>query len=289
MVKILVTGGNGQVAQALRQAASGFAAFDVVFLDAVALDITNPDSVRDAFLRERPAYVVNTAAYTAVDKAESEPEKAAAVNAIGPGNLAVACRDSDAVLLHLSTDFVFDGTKREPYLETDVTAPGNVYGITKRDGEEKIRAEWGKHIIVRTSWVYSEFGHNFLKTMLRLVKEREILNIVDDQIGTPTNAHDLAHAIWTLITAHGQGILSYGLYHFSNGDSCSWFGFANAIFRILGISTDVRPVPTSFYPTPAKRPAYSVLSKQKIQRVPGIRVDGWEESLERFLSGSNLI
>ncbi len=189
---VLVTGANGQLGQSLRFISEDYPEIDFVFCSSSELDITNLENCKSVFLKNKPNYCINTAAYTAVDKAESEPEKAVAINVIGAKNLAEVCKINNSILIHISTDFVFDGNSQTPYKETDTPNPTGVYGQTKLDGEKAIQAIWAKYFIIRTSWVYSQFGNNFMKTMLRLASERESLSVVDDQIGTPTNAVDLA-------------------------------------------------------------------------------------------------
>jgi dTDP-4-dehydrorhamnose reductase len=197
--------------------------------------------------------------------------------------LAQVCKEEDVILLHISTDFVFDGTATKPYTEEDIPNPTGVYGKTKLEGEKAIQAVLEKYFIIRTSWVYSEFGANFMKTMLRLGVERDSLSLVNDQIGTPTNAVDLAKALLKIITAcHAEFISAshYGVYHFSNEGQCSWYDFAKKIFEINNITIDLQPIPTSAYPTPAKRPAYSVLDKSRIKKVFGMQVLDWEDRLK---------
>ncbi len=229
------------------------------------------------FTKNQPDYCINAAAYTAVDKAESEPEKAHLINEIGAKNLAEVCKEHNTILLHVSTDFVFDGNKQSPYNESDLPNPTGVYGQTKRDGEIAIQQTWEKHFIIRTSWVYSQFGHNFMKTMLRLASERDRLSVVDDQIGTPTNAVDLADALIKIIKSNQN---AFGIYNFSNEGQCSWFDFAKKIFEINNININLQPIPTSGFPTPAKRPSYSVLDKAKIKNTFGMEIKSWDESLK---------
>jgi len=285
MVTVLVTGANGQLGRALQKIAHAQSEAKFVFLDSSTLDITDAVAVSDRFEAVQPDYVINAAAYTAVDKAESEAEKAYAVNAKGVANLAAACKEHHCVLLHISTDFVFDGTSRHPYKETDATGPQGVYGASKLKGEEQIAEIGGPHFIVRTSWLYSEFGHNFLKTMLRLGRERDELGVVNDQIGTPTNANDLARALLAIIESHeaNPGNAPYGVYHYSNTGSCSWYGFAKEIFRQSEISITLNPIPTSAYPTPAKRPHYSVMDTEKIRTAFSLEIPEWSNSLSRVL------
>lgn len=277
---VLVTGANGQLGQSLQFIAKNHSNIEFVFCDSKELDITNYDNVNAVFNEFIPDYCINAAAYTAVDKAESESEKAYSINVLGAQNLAKVCKTNNTVLLHVSTDFVFDGNKTTPYTELDIPNPTGVYGQTKLDGELAIQDIWEKHYIVRTSWVYSQFANNFMKTMLRLSSERESLSVVDDQIGTPTNAVDLAEVLVTIITKNAKhNIEHYGIFNFSNEGQCSWFDFAKEIFRLNNNSINLQPIPTTSYPTPAKRPAYSVLDKTKIKTTFGIEILNWEESL----------
>jgi dTDP-4-dehydrorhamnose reductase len=280
---VLVAGASGQLGQALQSIANQFTTIDFQFYASSELDITNLEQCKTIFNKNKPDFCINAAAYTAVDKAESEPEKAQLINVEGSRNLAQVCKEQDVILLHISTDFVFDGTATKPYTEEDIPNPTGVYGKTKLEGEKAIQAVLEKYFIIRTSWVYSEFGANFMKTMLRLGVERDSLSLVNDQIGTPTNAVDLAKALLKIITAcHAEFISAshYGVYHFSNEGQCSWYDFAKKIFEINNITIDLQPIPTSAYPTPAKRPAYSVLDKSRIKKVFGMQVLDWEDRLK---------
>jgi dTDP-4-dehydrorhamnose reductase len=286
---VLVTGANGQLGQSLQFVANNYPTINFKFCNSAELDITNLKNINKIFKEVKPHFCINTAAYTAVDKAESEPEKAFGINVTGAKNLAEICKNFDTTLIHISTDFVFDGTSTElsvtnGYKETDSPNPKGVYGQTKLDGEIAIQEIWHKHIIIRTSWVYSQFGNNFLKTMLRLSSERESLSVVDDQIGTPTNAVDLADSIIKIIVFenHQSKIvnLQSKIFHFSNLGQCSWYDFAKKIFEINTISIDLKPIPTSSFPSPAKRPKYSVLDKSKIIDTFQIDIKSWEESLK---------
>jgi dTDP-4-dehydrorhamnose reductase len=201
---VLVTGAKGQLGQGLQFIAANYPAIQFAFCDSSTLDITNLNNVKQLFKQFKPTFCINAAAYTAVDKAESEPEKAHLINVVGAKNLAVVCKECDTILLHISTDFVFDGTKNSPYTEEDIPNPTGVYGQTKLDGEKAIQETWEKHFIIRTSWVYSQFGNNFMKTMLRLASERDKLTVVNDQIGSPTNAVDLAEVLVKIITEHSK-------------------------------------------------------------------------------------
>jgi len=282
---VLVTGANGQLGQSIKSIANKYPTIQFVYTDFYEMDITNIESCTNAFLKYQPQFCINTAAYTAVDKAESEPEKAHLINGLGSENLAKVCKENDTILLHISTDFIFDGTSKKPYLESDLPNPQSVYGQTKLEGEIAIQNTWEKHFIIRTSWVYSQFGANFMKTMLRLASERDSLSVVSDQIGTPTNAVDLAEVLLTIvkspITHH---LSSFGIYNFSNEGVCSWYDFAAAIFHQKEIKIDLTPIPTSAYPTPAKRPAYSVLDKTKIKITFNIEVNEWKTSLVRGIN-----
>ncbi len=280
---VLVTGANGQLGQSLQFIAKNYIDIEFVFCDSKTLDITNYDNVNAVFNEFIPDYCINAAAYTAVDKAEAESEKAYSINVLGVKNLAKICKLNNTVLVHVSTDFVFDGTKTTPYTELDQPNPTGVYGQTKLDGEKAIQDIWEKHFIVRTSWVYSQFANNFMKTMLRLGSERDSLSVVDDQIGTPTNAVDLAKFLVTIITEHSKlNTEHYGVFNFSNEGQCSWFDFAKKIFEVNNISINLLPIPTTNYPTPAKRPAYSVLDKSKIKNTFGIEINRWKLSLKNL-------
>lgn len=280
---VLVTGANGQLGQSLQFIAEKYPEIEFVFCDSKKLDITDYDNVNAVFNEFIPDYCINAAAYTAVDKAESESEKAYSINVLGAQNLAKLCKINNTVLVHVSTDFVFDGNKTTPYTELDIPNPTGVYGQTKLDGELAIQDIWEKHYIIRTSWVYSQFANNFMKTMLRLGSERDSLSVVDDQIGTPTNAVDLAEVLVIIITEHSKlNTEHYGIYNFSNESQCSWYDFAKKIFELNNISINLQPIPSTSYPTPAKRPAYSVLDKSKIKRVFGIEIINWETSLKFF-------
>jgi dTDP-4-dehydrorhamnose reductase len=283
---VLVTGASGQVGQALRFISGQKPQIRFHFSDSSEADITDRDKLLDIFSAVKPDYCINAAAYTAVDKAESEPEKATSINVTGAENLAALCQQFHVVLIHISTDFVFDGRKRTPYTESDETNPKSVYGLTKRNGEVAITAILKRHFIIRTSWVYSGFGNNFMKTMLRLASERSTLNIVNDQIGNPTHALDLAEAILNIIVKHNKSADStslYGIYNYSSEGEASWYDLAKKIFELSNVSIDLKPIPTSEYPTPAQRPFYSVLDKSKIKTTFGIQIDHWAEALQKHV------
>ena len=274
---VLVTGGHGQLGQALQHIAPEFTGVDFLFTDFAEVNILDKAGLNSYFAAKKPDFCINAAAYTAVDKAESESEKSFEINVTGAKNLAETCEKYGTTLVHISTDFVFDGNKNTPYTEEDATHPQSVYGKTKRDGEVAIAQALKKHYIVRTSWLYSQFANNFMKTMLRLAGERPSLGVVSDQIGTPTHAVDLARAIVHIITS---GKEAYGLYHFSNEGVASWYDFAKKIFEVNNISIELKPIPTSAYPTPAARPTYSVLDKSKIKQVFAIEIKEWQEALQ---------
>ncbi len=278
---VLVTGASGQLGQALQHVAVNHPDIEFHFVSSSELDITDKVSVASCFRKRKPDACINAAAYTAVDKAESEPEKAFAVNVTGVKNLAEVCKEHNVLMLHISTDFVFDGTKREPYTEDDIPNPQSVYGKTKLQGEQEIQAVLTKYYIVRTSWVYSQFGNNFMKTMIRLGQERDSLNVVNDQTGTPTNAVDLAEAIISILKSDKE---AFGIYNYSNEGSCSWYDFAKKIFEVNKITIDLQPIATSAYPTPAKRPEYSVLDKRKITATFNIVNNNWNDRVLKIKS-----
>ena len=283
---VLIIGRHGQVASALD--ARGFGALPYVALDRDAANLTDAEALSRAFAAHRPRLVVNAAAYTAVDKAEGEPDLAFAVNRDGPAHLARLCAASGIPLIHLSTDYVFDGAKRGAYVEDDPVAPLNVYGASKAAGEAAIRAELAEHVILRTSWIYSSTGSNFVKTMLRLAEDRDRLTVVEDQYGSPTCAKDISDAIAVIVGQLLGGRAAYGTYHLAGSGATSWAGFAQAIFARAapyGIRPpEILPVPTDDYPTPAKRPANSLLDCTRIERHYGIALPAWQVSLDRCLN-----
>jgi len=278
---ILVTGASGQVGQAIKAAAPAYSDILFYFAGSDEANITNLQSLEAVFNRINPNVCINAAAYTAVDKAESEPEKAHAINVTGVKNLAEVCKAFRTVLIHISTDFVFDGTKRTPYTEEDATNPQSVYGKTKLEGELAIHAVLTEYYIIRTSWVYSQYGNNFMKTMLRLAGERNSLSVVNDQTGTPTNANSLAKALIAIANDKASGTAStrYGIYHYSDEGQCSWYDFAKKIFEVNKITIDLQPLSSAQYLTPAKRPAYSVLSKQKVKSAFNIESNLWDHNI----------
>jgi dTDP-4-dehydrorhamnose reductase len=279
---VLVTGASGQLGQAIQFIAKNHSEIKFVFCSSSNLDISNKENCQTVFQKTKPDFCINAAAYTAVDKAESERDKAELINVLGSKNIAEVCNNFDVKLIHISTDFVFDGSNDKPYTETKITNPKGVYGQTKLDGEKAIQQVFSKYYIIRTSWVYSQFGNNFMKTMLRLASERTALSVVNDQIGTPTNAVDLAEALVQIILSANQQPTNdnYGIYNFSNEGECSWYDFAKKIFEINNVSIDLSAIPTEQFPTPAQRPKYSVLDKSKIKTTFGIAIKTWEESLK---------
>ena len=280
MKKILVTGANGQLGRCIKNASADFLDFEFVFVSKEELDIENAVFLNDFFSKNQFDYCINAAAYTNVEKAESEPEKAFAINAEGVKHLAEICRQNNVVLLHISTDYVFDGKKESPYLETDPTNPLNVYGASKLKGEEYIQQICNKYFIFRTSWLYSQYGHNFLKTILKYSEETKPLTITTEQTGTPTNANDLADALLRVIA---QDSIDYGVYHYSNGGETTWFGFAEEILRQTGKLKEAKLAKTNHYRTFAARPAYSVLDNTKAQNKLKLKYIGWQEGLKSVL------
>ncbi|WP_294733570.1 dTDP-4-dehydrorhamnose reductase [uncultured Flavobacterium sp.] len=270
---VLVTGGSGQLGQALQALVPNYKEIQFHFANSSEADVTSKESLEAIFNRVNPDFCINAAAYTAVDKAESEADKAHLINVVGVKNLAEVCKEHNAALIHISTDFVFDGNKTTPYTEEDETNPQGVYGLTKRQGEQEIEKILEAHYIVRTSWLYSEYGNNFMKTMIRLGNERDALSVVNDQTGTPTNANDLADAVLQIIASGKQ---HYGIYHYSNEGVATWYDFAKKIFENNNIKIDLQPIVTKQYPTPAKRPIYSVMDKSKIKQAFGIEVPNWD-------------
>ncbi|MFT4023771.1 MAG: dTDP-4-dehydrorhamnose reductase [Flavihumibacter sp.] len=282
---VLVTGSRGQLGSELQVLAPLYPAFTFRFTDSSSMDIADEAAVQKWFDENKPDYCINCAAYTAVDKAETEPEKAFAANATAVGYLAAAAVKRGCRLIHISTDYVFDGTASQPIKEDEPVNPLGVYGSSKQRGEELALSLAPDSIIIRTSWVYSGFGANFVKTMLRLMAERPSLNVVNDQIGTPTYAADLAKAILDiLVVLEKKGADDYaGIYHYSNEGAISWFDFACAIAELTNSKCAVNPIPSSAYPTPAKRPAYSVFDKTKIKNTFHLEGIAWKDSLQACL------
>jgi dTDP-4-dehydrorhamnose reductase len=280
MKRILITGANGQLGQSILEQSKNYKEIECFFVTRNELDITNEELVNTYLEDKSFDFVVNCAAYTAVDKAEDDQEYAFLVNAKATEFLAKATNQKNIPFIHVSTDYVFDGTEANPRVETDQTNPIGVYGQTKLDGEDLAAQFNPKTIIIRTAWVYSRFGNNFVKTMLRLFKEKDSISVVSDQIGSPTNAVDLAKAILDIVS---KDELTYGIFNYSNEGECSWFEFAQKIKEFSGSSIEINPVPTSAYPTKAKRPAYSLLDKSKIKNIYNVDVPNWEVSLKEEL------
>ncbi len=281
MSKILITGANGQLGSEINALKEAYPTFEFVFTDVAELDITDPVDLDAKLQSIAPSVIVNCAAYTAVDKAESDLALAEKINSLAPKLLAEASKKYGIFLLYVSTDYVFDGTAHIPYTEEVATSPDSAYGSTKLDGELHVQNGCDDYLIIRTSWLYSAYGNNFVKTMKRLGNERDELGVIFDQIGTPTYAGDLAKAILDIVEAKEAGSVSdvSGVYHYSNEGVCSWYDFANEIFRQEKIECHVKPIETSEYPTAANRPHYSVMNKRKIKTTFGIAIPHWVESL----------
>lgn len=281
-MKILITGAYGQLGKEIAGITESCPNFEFLFTDVDTLDITNENEVSKYFQENKPGYVVNCAAYTAVDKAESDVESAEKVNALAPAILAKNAKVTKAKFIHISTDYVFDGKGHLPYSEEDGVNPQNAYGRTKLQGETNVLRENPDAIVIRTSWLYSAFGNNFVKTMLRLASERDSLNVVFDQVGTPTYAGDLAVAILEIIRLSEEDSKNFvpGIYHFSNEGVTSWYDFAKAVFEISGSECKVFPVLSDAFPAPAKRPSFSVLNKSKIKDTFKLEIPYWKDSLK---------
>lgn len=281
-MKILVTGANGQLGKEMHRILEQKCPGIAVYTDVDTLDITDTKSVNDFFDRNEITHIINCAAFTAVDKAESEQTLCYRINADAVQNLAIAASHHDVKVIHISTDYVFDGKSYRPYIESDKPNPMSAYGTSKRKGEMSLLSLCSDAIIIRTSWLYSPHGHNFVKTMIRLGREKSDLRVVFDQVGTPTYAGDLAETIYAILTAR-QWVP--GIFHYSNEGAISWYDFANAIHRIAGINNcKITPVTSDDYPTSATRPYYSVLDKSKIKSTFGITIPYWETSLQKCIA-----
>lgn len=276
MQTIIVFGASGQLGSCLKKVAADRLLTGIHFLNSDEGDILDDVLLNQIFSKYEPGFVINCAAYTAVDNAENEVDTARAINKTGAANLANQCKKHGAVLVQTSTDFVFRGDVASPRTENDETFPISVYGLTKLEGEQAIAEIFDKYYIIRTSWLYSEYGGNFVKTMLKLGSERELLKIIADQIGTPTYAIDLAGAIFDIIASDKK---AYGIYHYSNEGVTSWYDFAKGIFDIAATNVKVQPIRTAEYPTKAQRPAFSVMDKAKIKNTFGIEIPYWRDSL----------
>jgi dTDP-4-dehydrorhamnose reductase len=288
---ILVTGAAGQLGSELRDLAEMYPSLHFRFFDRTDLPLDRPDLLAKVFEDLRPLVCLNAAAYTAVDKAESDAVHAFAINAEAVGDLAILCKLWGSLLIHISTDYVFDGQGKEPYREVDPTSPLGVYGASKLLGEKLAFNTYERVLVIRTSWVYSAYGKNFVKTMLRLMGEKESLGVVDDQHGRPTYAADLASAILDICALYQTVPFDVrrndarfrGIYHYADEGAITWYDFARAIASLSGSSCEINPIPTSAYPTPARRPAYSVLDTNRIEATFRLRIPDWKESLRRCL------
>lgn len=281
---VVVTGKNGQLGWELQQLASSFQdQYEFVFTDRTMLDLGAPESIAPFFNSVKPQFFINCAAYTAVDKAETEKELALTINATSVSEIAASCAKYQTRLITISTDYVFDGQGKAPYATDTPTHPVNYYGYTKAIGEQKALENNPNTVIIRTSWVYSTHGNNFVKTMLRLMKERPEIKVVADQQGCPTYAADLAEAIMQIVNASVKGNNSSGIFHYSNTGTTTWFNFATAIKEMAGLTCSVLPIPTEAFPTPAKRPAYSVMDLQDIATVFGLELKEWKNSLRKCM------
>jgi dTDP-4-dehydrorhamnose reductase len=281
MGNILVFGASGQLGQCIKNIAASKGIDSIVFLAEAEADILNIDGLQKIFEQHKPAYTINCAAYTAVDKAEDDIELAEKINKTGAENLAVQCKQHGTVLIHVSTDFVFKGDVARPLKEDDEANPISVYGKTKLDGELAVAAALPEHFTVRTGWLYSEYANNFVKTMIKLGTDRDELKIIADQVGTPTYAIDLAGFILLIITSQSK---AYGTYHYSNEGVTSWFDFARAIFDISATQVKAIPIRTDEYPTRATRPGYSVMDKSKAKQTFDIEIPYWRDSLINCIS-----
>ena len=279
--RILVTGTGGQVGSEIKSLAASYPQYDFLFTTRNELPVSDRKSVEEFFRHHQPAYCINCAAYTAVDKAESETEQAFDVNANAVGYLARASAQVGTKFIHISTDYVFDGSSSTPYREDDRTNPLGIYGLSKLKGEALCLLNNPESMIIRTAWVYSTYGSNFVKTMMRLMKEKAEINVVNDQTGSPTYAADLAEAILQIINNKKW---EPGIYHFANAGTTTWFGFASAIKSLINSNCKINPVTSGEYPTKAKRPSFSLLDTNKIRQTFGIEIPQWNESLQRCLS-----
>lgn len=286
MKSILILGQSGQVTTYLQKALNSD--YQVIALGSQQLDLTNTQAINQALAKYSPSLIINPAAYTAVDLAETEQEQAYLINRDAVAQIADYCRHNNTPLIHYSTDYVFSGDAKEAYTEQDAPAPNGVYGLSKYEGEQAILKSGAPALILRTSWVYSNHGKNFYKTMLNLAETRDTLSVVSDQFGSPTYAGSIADATKQLVDIiFEQGGLQesqFGIYHFTCNDQTSWHGFANAIFDINNVTIDVQPVPTEAYPTPAKRPAFSVLNNDKLAQVFGVSLPNWQTALQHCAS-----
>jgi dTDP-4-dehydrorhamnose reductase len=281
-MKVLITGSNGQLGLSIKNQTGSFPSFQFIYTDVDELDITSVESLKIFFKKNKVDALINCAGYTAVDKAEAERDKAFLINAQAVKNLASLSNEFGYFLVHISTDYIFDGKKTSPYIESDSPNPLSIYGLSKFEGEKEIISLAKNAIILRTSWLYSEYGNNFVKTIQRLAKDRPELKVVSDQVGTPTYAGDLAEAILKIIT-HKSDFSGVNIYNYSNEGVASWFDFASAIVELDKLDCKVKPITTEEYPLPAKRPFFSVLSKEKIKKEIGLIIPDWKESLKKCI------
>ncbi len=284
-MNIAVLGSNGQLGLKIRDCSINYPKYNFIFVDIDELDITEDEQIKRFISQNKFDVLINCAAYTAVEKAEDDIELAQKINAEAPGKLAEICCSNNVKFIHISTDYVFDGDATAPYTEESECRPTSVYGKTKFSGEQNVMALCPDAVIIRTSWLYSEYGNNFVKTILRIAQEKEYLTVVNDQFGTPTYAGDLANVI--LQIAHQfneEEMWAPGIYHYSNSGFCSWYDFANEILKLGNISTPVKPVSASEFPSKVKRPAYSVFEKSKIIRTFNLEIPHWKDSLKEMLN-----
>ena len=285
MIQVLITGANGQLASCIKPLALNHPNINFIYTDYLELDICDFKQLNTFFQENNQIdYCINCAAYTNVDKAETDTKQAFQINAEGSKNLAKVCALNNTTLIHVSTDFVFDGQKNQSYNELDKANPISLYGETKLKGETEIINNIDTYFIIRTSWLYSEHGNNFMKTMLRLAESYDEINVVSDQIGVPTYAGDLAQVILKFITENN---ITFGIYHYSNEGVASWYDFAKAIFDISNVTTQVNPIKTEAYPLPAKRPKFSVMDKTKIKETIKIEIPYWRDSLKKVIKKYN--
>lgn len=282
-MKVLVTGSIGQLGSEIRNISNDYKQFDFYFTNRDSLNICDYSVVKNFFESNKIEAIINCAAYTQVDKAENDRENAFKVNSTGVSNLVQVSEEHNVKLIHVSTDYVFDGANHSPYKETDATRPLGVYGSSKLEGENFLVNSKVNGVVIRTSWLYSQFGANFVKTMMRLGRERDTLDVISDQIGSPTNARDLAVSCLEILSKNTKLNTNGHIYHFSNEGVASWFDFARAIMELSGISCRVNPIETKDYPTPATRPSYSVLNKSKIKEDFKIEIPYWRDSLKNCI------
>ncbi|HHH53341.1 MAG TPA: dTDP-4-dehydrorhamnose reductase [Bacteroidetes bacterium] len=279
-MKILVTGANGQLGKSIKKISKLFPEHKFIYTDVNELDITNSDQVLSFFKNNSPEFCINAAAYTNVDKAETEQELNNKINIIGPSNLAKSCKESNAKLIHISSDYVYNNNNQETMTEDSATLPNGIYAQSKLKGEQEVVKNLDEYYIIRTSWLYSEFGHNFVKTIIKLCQERKELKVVNDQIGSPTYATDLAIAILKIINLNNN---KFGIYNYSDAGIISWYDFANKIVEISELDCKITPIPSSEFPTKAPRPLNSRLSKEKIVKSFNIVIPEWENSLKKCI------